>query len=106
MIRWGNPFPWYHAWEGYADAGRAVEPAGGRAAGELIAEVGSKVVAVLCEEVVGGAEEDLRGLLLSVTVLMKVGVLDTSCMMAFSSASGRNEKPCSISCLNVPPGGS
>lgn len=34
------------------------------------------------------------------------GEAHTSWMMVLSSSSGRNEKPCRIACLNVPPGGS
>jgi len=55
IIRWVNPFPWYNAWKSYANASGAIEPAGCRAASELFAEVGGEVVAVLGEEVVGGA---------------------------------------------------
>ena len=53
IIRWCNPFPWHNAWESYAYASGAVEPARGGAAGKLFAEVGGEVVAVLGEEVVG-----------------------------------------------------
>ena len=62
MIRWSNPFPWYYAWEGYAYAGGAVEPGRCGAASKLLAEIRGEMVAVLSEEVVGGAHELLRGL--------------------------------------------
>lgn len=57
IIRWRYPFPWHNAWESYAYASGAIEPRRCRAAGELFAEVGGEVVAVLGEEVVGGALE-------------------------------------------------
>lgn len=57
MIRWRNPFPWHNAWKSYAYASGAVQPAGGGAAGELLAEVGGEVVAVFGQEVVRGALE-------------------------------------------------
>lgn len=59
IFRWRYPFPWYNAWESYANASGAIEPARGGAAGELFAEVRGEVVAVLGEEVVGGALEFL-----------------------------------------------
>ena len=62
IIRWRNPFPWYNAWESYAYAGGAIDPARCRSSSELLAEVGCEVVAVLSEEVVGGALEFFRGL--------------------------------------------
>jgi hypothetical protein len=52
IIRWRYPFPWYDAWESYAYASGAIKPAGCAAAGELFAEVGGEVVAVLGEQVV------------------------------------------------------
>jgi hypothetical protein len=57
IIRWIYPFPWYNAWESYADASGAIEIAGGRSPCELFAEVGCEVVAVFGEEVVRGALE-------------------------------------------------
>jgi hypothetical protein len=66
IIRWRYPFPWYDAWESYAYASGAIEPAGCAAAGELLAEVGSEVVAILCEQVVGCALEFDGGLSTSV----------------------------------------
>lgn len=62
IIRWRNPFPWHNAWQSYAYAGGAVDPAGSRPPRELLAEVGCEVVAVLGEEVVRGALELFRGL--------------------------------------------
>ena len=62
IIRWRDPFPWYNAWESYAYAGGAVDPARRRSPRELLAEVGCEVVAVLGEEVVRGALELLGGL--------------------------------------------
>jgi len=62
IIRWRDPFPWHNAWESYAYAGSAVDPAWRRSPGELLAEVGCEVVAVLGEEVVRGALELLGGL--------------------------------------------
>jgi hypothetical protein len=52
MIRWGYPFPWYYAWEGYAYASGAIQPAGGGAVRELLAKVRGEVVTVLSEEIV------------------------------------------------------
>lgn len=69
MIRWRYPFPWYDcfvsaavtvgvkgwvhtAWKGYAYASGAIQPAWRGAAGELLAEVGGEMIAVLGEEVV------------------------------------------------------
>lgn len=46
MIRWLNPFPRYNAWESYAYASGAIEPARGGAAGEFLAQVRGEVVAV------------------------------------------------------------
>jgi hypothetical protein len=37
IIRWRYPFPWYDAWESYAYASGAVDPARCSAAGELFA---------------------------------------------------------------------
>jgi hypothetical protein len=106
IIRWRYPFPRYNAWESYAYASGAVEPRRCRAAGELFAEVGGEVVAVFREEVVGGALELYRGLLpVSFISCLWFGWY-TSCMIASISSCGRNEKPCSTACLNVPPGGS
>jgi hypothetical protein len=65
MIRWLYPFPWYNAWESYAYASGAIQPAGAGAAGELLAQVRSEVVAILGEEIVGCAEELLRSLVRS-----------------------------------------
>lgn len=62
IIRWRDPFPWHNAWESYAYASGAVDPARRRSPGELLAEVGCEVVAVLGEEVVGGALEFFGGL--------------------------------------------
>lgn len=53
IIRWRYPFPWYNAWESYAYASGAVDPPWGGATGELLAEVGGEVVAILGEKVVG-----------------------------------------------------
>jgi hypothetical protein len=55
IIRWRYPFPWHDAWESYAYASGAVDPSGCCAAGELLAEVRGKVVAILGEEVVRGS---------------------------------------------------
>jgi hypothetical protein len=57
IIRWRYPFPWYNAWESYAYASGAVDPAWRCAAGELFTEVRGEVVAVFGEEVVGCALE-------------------------------------------------
>jgi hypothetical protein len=65
MIRWLNPFPWYDAWKSYAYASGAIQPAGAGAAGELLAEIRGKVVAVLSEEVIGCAKVLLRSLVRS-----------------------------------------
>ena len=62
IIRWRYPFPWHNAWESYAYASGAVDPARRWAAGELLAEVRGEVVAVLGEEVVGCPLELERGL--------------------------------------------
>jgi hypothetical protein len=61
MIRWLYPFPWYNAWESYAYASGAIQPAWGGPACEPLAEVRGEVVAVFGEEVVGGALELLGG---------------------------------------------
>jgi hypothetical protein len=63
IIRWIYPFPWYNAWESYANASCAIEIAGCRSACKLFAEVGCEVVAVFREEVVGGALEFHGGLI-------------------------------------------
>jgi hypothetical protein len=105
IIRWRYPFPWYNAWESYANASSAIDPAGGCAARELLAEVGGEVVAVFGEQVVGRSLKLDRGLALSACA-NHAAWLHTSCIMVSSSSCGRNEKPCSIACLNVPPGGS
>jgi hypothetical protein len=55
MIRWRYPFPWHDAWESYAYASGAVDPAWGGAAGEPFAKIGREVVAILREQVVSGA---------------------------------------------------
>jgi hypothetical protein len=52
MIRCIYPFPWYNAWESYAYGSGTINPAWGGAAGELLAEVGCKMVAIHREEVV------------------------------------------------------
>lgn len=65
IIRWRYPFPWHNAWESYAYASGAVDPARCCAAGEFLAEVRGKVVAVLGEEVVGGSLELEGGLCMS-----------------------------------------
>jgi hypothetical protein len=57
IFRWRDPFPWYNAWEGYAYASGAVQIGWGWAAGELLAEVGCEVVAVLRKEVIRGSLE-------------------------------------------------
>ena len=62
MIRWCYPFPWYDARQRYAYASGAVQPAGCGAARQVFAQVRGEVVAVLGEQVVGGALELLRGL--------------------------------------------
>jgi hypothetical protein len=105
IIRWRNPFPWYNAWEGYADASSAVDPRWRSAAGQLFTEVRGKVVAVLGEEVVGGALELYRGLY-GLARRSPVVRCHTSWMMASSSSCGRNVKPWTTACRNVPPGGS
>jgi hypothetical protein len=64
IIRWRYPFPWHNAWQGYTYASGAVDPAGSCAAGELLAQVRGKVVAVLGEEVVRGALKFEGGLAL------------------------------------------
>lgn len=65
IFRWRYPFPWYNAWESYAYASGAIEPARSCAAGELLAEVRGEVIAVLGEQVVGCALELEGGLLQS-----------------------------------------
>jgi hypothetical protein len=106
IIRWVYPFPWYDAWESYADASGAVDPGGGGAARELFAEVRGEVVAVLGEEVVRGALEFYGCLVLLALTYVYVVWVYTSCIMASSSSCGLNEKPWSSAVLNVPPGGS
>lgn len=60
-VRRLDPVPGHDARQGDADAGGAVEPARAGAAGELQAEVAGEVVAVLGEQVVGGALELVGG---------------------------------------------
>jgi len=86
MIRWLDPFPWYYAWESYAYASGAVQPAGTGASGELVAEVRGEVVAVLGEEVVGCAEELLRSLVRSAGFFerdMSIYLLDDCAKLLF-----------------------
>ena len=104
-----NPFPWHNAWESYAYAGSAVDPARCRPPSELLAEVGCEVVAVLGQKVVGRALEFLRSLRTLAAAFpshTNTKGCPTSCIIASSSSVGRNEKPWRIDCLNVPPGGS
>lgn len=49
IVRWRYPFPWHYAWKGYAYASGAIDPVGCRSAGELLAKVGGKMVAILGE---------------------------------------------------------
>lgn len=62
MIRWFDPFPWYDARKSYAYASGTVEPTRRGAAGEFLAQIRGEMVAILGEEVVGGAHELLRRL--------------------------------------------
>lgn len=62
MIRWLYPFPWYNAWESYAYASGAIEPAGAGAASQFFAEIRGEVVTVFGEQVIGCAHELLRSL--------------------------------------------
>jgi hypothetical protein len=106
MIGGRYPFPWHYAWESYAYACGTIKPVGSGPACEPFAEVGGEVVAVLRQEIVGRALEAVRGLLDVSLCEDRMGRLHTSSMIALSSSSGRNEKPWSIACLKVPPGGS
>lgn len=62
IIRWRYPFPWYNAWQSDADASGTIQIAWGWATGELFAEVGREVVAVLGEEVIRRSLKLVRGL--------------------------------------------
>ena len=97
MVRWGQPVAGNDARESNADSCSSVEPARSRPRCERCAEVRGEVVAVVVEEVVGGAREAGGGLGMGVSESEEVWLERerTSLIMASISSAGRNVKPCS-----------